>query len=115
MINQGHINRGELYMTPIGQEVIPKLIHLAFGEETIYLPTHHVTFQTGKPLPQEPGSQNRLTNDGEVYEMASIETFLFNHEVAQRLFGSDYLSVLAELAQVPELERLEWLKLRLHL
>lgn len=109
MINQGHINNGEQYMTPIGLEMIPKLVRAAFGKHTIYLPTHHVTFQTGKPLPNPP-PQSNLTNDGELHEMASFETFLFNHDVARRLFGDAYLETLAELAKVPELERLQWLK-----
>jgi hypothetical protein len=115
MISQGHINNGEVYMTPIGQEMIPKLIRAAFGKHTVYLPTHHLTFQTGNPVPQPEGSQNPLTNDGETYEMASLETFLFNHQVAFLLFGPDYRPVLSQLACVPEGERLQWLKDREHL
>lgn len=96
MINQAHINKGEPHWTPEGRAAIEKLVRAAFGDNVTYVPSHHVAFTVGE----------------EIFEMASLETFLFNHGVAQRLFGDGYLETLGKLAQVPELERLAWLNER---
>ena len=105
MINQGHINNGEQYWTPKGKATIELLVRAAFGKDIVYIPAHHIAFIVGKGATEA----NRA---GEIYEMASLETFLFNHAVAKRLFGDQYLAILAELAVVPEIERVNWLKER---
>ncbi|WP_368508131.1 hypothetical protein [Bradyrhizobium lupini] len=69
--------------------LLTDIIKEVYGADTVGV-GHHLMFSTP---------------DGRVDEQPSIDTLIFDHDVAKKLWGDDYITVLAKLASVPQSER----------
>jgi hypothetical protein len=83
---------GEWHRTPKNQSVLEELIRAVYDPQQIGI-SHHIGF----------------VKDGEFVDLASAETFLFNHEVLKSLFGGQWKEWARLLVETPELERLSFL------
>jgi hypothetical protein len=79
----------EWHRTPENKAIIEKLVKYVFNADSVLI-AHHICY----------------TKDGETYELASAETFLFDHCTLQRLFGSQWERKGIELLLTEPHERL---------
>jgi len=81
----------EWHRTPENRAILEKLVKYVFDADSVLI-AHHICY----------------TKDGETYELASAETFLFDHSTLKRLFGDEWEQKAVELALTPSLERLKF-------
>lgn len=84
----------EWHREPENKRVLEDLVRVAFPTVKQLHVAHHICM---------------ILDDGTEREIASAETFMFNHEVLQNLFGERWEGIAADLVQVSELDRLKYL------
>jgi hypothetical protein len=82
----------EWHRTPENKAIIERLVKYVFNADSVLI-AHHICY----------------TKDGETYELASAETFLFDHYILERLFGNGWEQKAIELVLTPPHERLKLL------
>lgn len=67
-----------------------RMLRLCFGESTALavLVGHHIGFEFDSDLSTE-------------NEIPSADTLIFDHYIMERVFGSKYVAIMAELASIP--------------
>lgn len=78
----------ENHRNKLSQDLFQRLLELTFKPEMVVI-GHHLSF----------------VKDGNEEEIPSADTFLFDHEIMQIIFGVDYIRVIQQLAMVPTQER----------
>lgn len=68
--------------------IYERMLKIAFGETCAVLVGHHIGFEFNGDINTE-------------NEIPSSDTLLFDHDIMQRVFGSKYLSIMANLAVTP--------------
>jgi hypothetical protein len=72
-------------------DLFEAMLREAYPDVTLVVAGHHImAMRQGKPLP---------------IEVASPDTLIFNHYIAQKIWGDPYLYILAQLAASPPAER----------
>lgn len=73
-------------------DLYTRMVKAAYGDNNAVIIGHHVTFERDGDLTTE-------------NEIPSADTLIFDHDIARRIFGSDFRSILAELAVLDIEER----------